>query len=71
MALVETELLKLPQPFYTCPMCRGVIREKPMQVLVLRDLIEVVENAVGEEQEPTIHRPLWDKYFISFQAGQH
>jgi hypothetical protein len=38
----------MPQPVYTCPTCRGVVRNKPVEIFALKSVVETISNAMGE-----------------------
>jgi len=37
----------IPQPIYTCPTCRDVVRNKPVEILALKTVVETISNAMG------------------------
>jgi len=38
----------IPQPVYTCPTCRDVVRNKPVEIFALKSIVETISNAMGE-----------------------
>ena len=37
----------IPQPVYTCPTCRDVVRNKPVEIFALKTVVETISNAMG------------------------
>jgi hypothetical protein len=61
----------IPQPVYTCPTCRDVVRNKPVEIFALRSVVETISNAMGETspkatsvkgKKPASAAP-WDEIF--------
>jgi len=61
----------IPQPVYTCPTCRDVVRNKPVEIFALRSVVETISNAMGETspkatsvkgKKPALAGP-WDEIF--------
>lgn len=46
---------QVPQPKYTCPVCREPVRNRPVEAFAVKNLVRVVAKAQGEEspQKPT------------------
>lgn len=57
----ELSRYRIPQPRYTCPMCRNRVRTRPVQV----GIVDQVVCALGQDEKK--HSPLanirWAKYF--------
>lgn len=54
----------VPQPEYSCPTCRAVIKEPPVQVLLLRDIADMLISMKYQvEVISTRTRLPWVAYF--------
>ena len=38
----------IPQPVYTCPTCRVIVRNKPVEIFALKSVVGTILNAMGE-----------------------
>lgn len=41
-------LQSIPQPVYTCPTCRDVVRNKPVEIFALKSVVEIISHAMGK-----------------------
>ena len=63
--------LSIPQPVYTCPTCRVVMRNKPVEVFALKSVVGTISNAMGEtspKKKPVKGKKMasagpWDGFF--------
>jgi hypothetical protein len=60
-----------PQPTYTCPACREVVKNKPAEVFALKSVVGAVSKAMGEtgpskgnaKGKKGARRESWDEFF--------
>lgn len=62
--LIQEHRSRKSERVYSCPTCRAVVKARPVEVFLLKDIVGRIAEMRGEKAPKEVNtKGVWDKYF--------